>query len=100
MGYNYNSKFRNNRELDNLANSVIYNKVCKMIAEQFDVEAERLDGNISIINDLGADSLDIINLMISIEEEFEVVAPDDDTLENLQTIRELSLYIERAEHKE
>lgn len=99
MGYSYNSKFRNNRELDNLANSVIYNKVCKMLAEQFDVEAEYLDESTSIINDLGADSLDIINLMISIEDEFEVIAPDDNTLENLRTIRELTLYIERAEHR-
>ena len=69
---------------------MVLEKVKKILAEQFDVEEEKITPYTSIINDLGADSLD---LLMSIEDEFEVEVPDDE-IENIKTVEDLVKYIE------
>ena len=58
-----------------------------------DVEEEKITPYTSIINDLGADSLDVVDLLMSIEDEFEVEVPDDE-IENIKTVEDLVKYIE------
>ncbi len=72
---------------------MVLEKVKAILAEQFDVEEEKITADTSIINDLGADSLDVVDLLMSIEDEFEVEVPDEE-IENIKTVEDLVKYIE------
>ena len=68
-------------------------KVKKIIEEQLGVDAERVKPEASFIDDLGADSLDIVELVMAMEEEFNLEIPDDDA-EKLKTVQDVTSYIE------
>ncbi len=72
---------------------MVLEKVKAILSEQFDVEEDKINPETSIINDLGADSLDVVDLLMSIEDEFEVEVPDDE-IENIKTVDDLVKYIE------
>ena len=74
----------------------VENKVKEIIAEQLNVELSELDVSKSFINDLGADSLDIVELVMAMEEAFDVEIPDEDA-EKIQTVGDAIKYI--TEHK-
>jgi acyl carrier protein len=67
-------------------------KVKEIIAEQLNVEMSELEMNKSFLNDLGADSLDIVELVMAMEEEFELEIPDEDA-EKIQTVGDAVKYI-------
>lgn len=73
----------------------IESKVKEIVAEQLNVELKDLEPSKSFINDLGADSLDIVELVMAMEEEFEVEIPDEDA-EKIQTVGDAIKYV--AEH--
>lgn len=56
----------------------IYDKVKAIIVDQLGVEEEEVTMEASFIEDLGADSLDIVELIMALEEEFEIEVPDED----------------------
>ena len=68
----------------------------EMIAEQLNCEAETITADTSFKDDLGADSLDLFELVMELEEEFGIEIPSED-LEQLATIGDVAKYIE--EHK-
>ncbi len=72
---------------------MVFEKVKAILSEQFDVEEDKITPETSIINDLGADSLDVVDLLMSIEDEFEVEVPDEE-IENIKTVDDLVKYIE------
>lgn len=72
---------------------MVLEKVKAILSEQFDVEEDKINPDTSIINDLGADSLDVVDLLMSIEDEFEVEVPDEE-IENIKTVDDLVKYIE------
>lgn len=72
---------------------MILEKVKAILSEQFDVEEDTITAETSIADDLGADSLDVVDLLMSIEDEFEIEVPDDE-VENIKTVGELVKYIE------
>ena len=67
-------------------------KVKNIIAEQLGVSEEEIKGTSSFIEDLGADSLDIVELVMAMEEEFEVEIPDEEA-ENIKTVGDAINYI-------
>lgn len=67
-------------------------KVKKIIEEQLGVESDRVKPEASFIDDLGADSLDIVELVMAMEEEFEVEIPDEDA-EGLKTVQNVTDYL-------
>lgn len=77
---------------------MVFDKVCAILAEQLDVNAEDLTPETSIIDDLGADSLDIVDLVMTLEDEFDLEVPDED-IENIHTIGDLVTYIESRTDK-
>jgi acyl carrier protein len=78
----------------------IEEKVKDIIVEQLGVNPEQVTPQASFIEDLGADSLDIVELVMAFEEEFGVEVPDEDA-EKLQTVGDVINYIkERAKPKE
>ena len=72
---------------------MVLEKVKAILSEQFDVEEASITAETRISEDLGADSLDVVDLLMSLEDEFEVEVPDDE-IENIKTVGELVKYIE------
>ena len=74
-------------------------KVKDIIEKELGVERDKLTNEASFIEDLGADSLDIVELVMAFEEEFGVEVPDEDA-EKLQTVGDVIKYIEEKSSKQ
>jgi acyl carrier protein len=73
--------------------SSVADKVKSIIVEQLGVDEEEVTPDASFVDDLGADSLDVVELVMAFEEEFGVEIPDDDA-EKITRVREAIAYIE------
>lgn len=76
-----------------MSNDEIFEKVKKVIVEGLDVEEEKVELSSAFIDDFGADSLDIVELVMSLEEEFGISIEDQDA-EKLATVEDVVKYIE------
>lgn len=74
------------------AKDAIFDKVKAIIVDQLGVEEDEVSSESSFIEDLGADSLDIVELIMALEEEFEIEVPDEDA-EKLATVADAVSYI-------
>lgn len=72
---------------------MIFDKLKEMIAEQFTVDPESITQETSFVDDLGADSLDIVELTMALEEEFDLPEMDDEELKTLVTVGDVVKYI-------
>ena len=72
---------------------MVLEKIKVILAEQFDVEEDTIKNDTDLQDDLGADSLDVVDLLMSIEDEFEIEIPDEE-IENIRTVGDLVNYIE------
>ena len=72
--------------------SDVLKRVKKIVVEHLDVEAEKVTENASFIDDLGADSLDNVELVMAFEEEFDIEIPDD-SAEHIQTVGDAVKFI-------
>ncbi len=72
---------------------MIFEKVKSIIVDQLDVDESKVTMSANIQDDLGADSLDIVDLVMSFEEEFDLEIPDDQ-VENIKTVGDVVKYIE------
>ena len=72
---------------------MIFDKVKEILMDQLDVEEEKVTMEASIVDDLGADSLDLVDMVMSLEEEFDVEIHDDQ-VENIKTVGDIVKYIE------
>jgi len=72
--------------------SEVSDKVFQIISEQLDVPLEQVTATSRFIEDLGADSLDVVELIMTLEEEFDIDIPDDDAQE-LATVGAAAEYI-------
>ena len=70
-----------------------FDKIKNILAEQLDVDADTLTMETDIGKDLNADSLDVVEILMSIEDEFDVEIPDEE-IENIKTIVDVVEYIE------
>ncbi len=75
--------------------SEIESKVVDIIVEKLGVEKDEVKAEASFTNDLGADSLDTVELIMELEKEFGVTIPDSDA-EKIQTVGDAIAYIENA----
>ena len=75
-----------------MTTATIEQKVKNIIADQLGVGEEEIKPTASFIEDLGADSLDIVELVMAMEEEFEVEIPDEEA-ENIKTVGDAINYI-------
>lgn len=71
----------------------IQDKVTKIIAEKLSVELEEIVPEASFVDDLGADSLDLVELIMSMEEEFDIDISDEEA-EKMLTVKDAFDYIE------
>ena len=63
---------------------MVLEKLIELLCEQLDIEADEVNENTDIVNDLGADSLDVVDLVMTLEDEFDIEIPDD-AVENIET---------------
>jgi acyl carrier protein len=82
------------RRIDKVAS--VYDRVVEIVAEQLGAEKEKISKDTHFVNDLSADSLDVVELVMELEEEFDINIPDD-AAEKIQTIGQAVDYIEKAQ---
>lgn len=75
-----------------MENDEIFEKVKKIIIEQLNVSEDSVTKEASFIDDLGADSLDVVELIMALEEEFDMEIPDADA-EKIATVNDVVEYI-------
>ena len=73
---------------------MVFEKIRDILCEQLDLEEDLVSMDSNIADDLGADSLDIVDMLMSIEDEFEVEIPDEE-IENIKTVGDAVAYIEK-----
>lgn len=71
-------------------------RVIDIVAEQLGVDKEKVKPETSFVNDLGADSLDTVELVMELEEEFDINIPED-AAEKIQTVGQAIDFIEKAQ---
>lgn len=72
---------------------MVFEKIKKVISEQLEVDESIISEGSSITGDLGADSLDLVDLAMSIEDEFDIELSDE-ALDKIKTVGDLVVYIE------
>ncbi len=78
--------------------SSVEQQVKAIVAEQLGVKAEQVTSDASFVDDLGADSLDTVELVMALEEEFEIEIPDEDA-EKITTVQQAIDYINDRRNK-
>ena len=78
---------------------MVLEKVKAILAEQFDVDENKITADTDLQEDLGADSLDVVDLLMSIEDEFDVEVPDEE-IENIKTVGDIVKYVESASNED
>ena len=76
--------------------TAVQERVIDIVAEQLGVDKDKVSPETSFVNDLGADSLDTVELVMELEEEFDINIPDD-AAEKIQTVGQAIEFIERAQ---
>lgn len=66
----------------------MFEKVCKMLAEQLNIEASSIRPEQEVVKDLGADSLDVVELMMALEDEYGITLPEGE-VENVKTVQDI-----------
>ena len=72
----------------------MFEKLCKLIAEQFGVEPETITADTAFVDDLGADSVDLMDLSMALEDEFGMEEMDSDDIESIVTVGDLHKYMQ------
>jgi acyl carrier protein len=80
------------REVKRVATDGIFNRIREIIVDQLGVEEDEVVLEASFIDDLGADSLEIVELIMALEEEFGIAIPDED-VEKITTVGQAVEYI-------
>lgn len=75
---------------------MVLDSIKKILSQQFEVSAESVTAETSLVDDLGADSLDVVELIMSVEDEFGLSISDEDAVE-LTTVGKIVEYIERLQ---
>ena len=72
----------------------MFEKLCKLIADQFGVEPDSITADTAFVDDLGADSVDLVDLSMALEEEFGMEEMEADEIESIVTVGDLYKYMQ------
>ena len=75
---------------------MVLEQIIKMVAEQFMIDENEISADTSFVDDLGADSLDVVELTMALEETFSLPDTPEDELTNIHTVGDLAEYVSRA----
>ena len=71
----------------------MFDSVVEIIANQLQIDTDMIDGTSKVMEDLGADSLDVVEMLMTMEETFGISVPDED-IEELITVNDVVAYVE------
>ena len=71
----------------------MFEKLCALIAEQFGVEPETVTAETAFVDDLGADSVDLVDLSMALEDEFGIEEMSEEDMANIKTVGDLVEYL-------
>ena len=96
LAINLNSKYSEHKEL--LENKygggiIMLDKIKSIVVDQLGVDEDQVTEDASFVDDLGADSLDTVELIMAFEEEFDIEIPDEDA-QKIKTVKDVMEYIE------
>ena len=74
---------------------MVFEKIREIICSQFDVESETITGETNFLTDLGADSLDVVELAMNIEDEFGLGEISEEDIRSIQTVNDLVAYVSK-----
>ncbi len=72
----------------------MFEKLCKLIADQFGVEPDSVTADTAFVDDLGADSVDLVDLSMALEEEFGMEEMEAEEIETIITVGDLYKYMQ------
>ena len=72
---------------------MVYDKIIEMICEQFGMEADELNENTTFVDDMGIDSVDVVELVVELEDEFGLDEIPEEELRKIRTIGDLAAYV-------
>lgn len=75
---------------------MVLEQIIKMVAEQFMIDENEISADTSFVDDLGADSLDVVELTMVLEETFSLPDTPEDELTNIHTVGDLADYVSRT----
>ncbi|MBQ3275989.1 MAG: acyl carrier protein [Oscillospiraceae bacterium] len=75
---------------------MVLEKIIKMVAEQFMVDESEISADTSFTDDLGADSLDVVELTMALEESFSLPDTPENELMNIHTVGDLAAYVSKV----
>ena len=75
---------------------MVLEKICEMVAEQFLVEKDSVTAETAFVGDLGADSLDVVELTMALEEELSLPDTPEEELANIVTVGDLANYVAKT----
>ena len=87
---------RTRRLRGDMEDQVMYEKVCNMLAEQLDISADTITPQSEVVKDLGADSLDVVELMMALEDEYGITLPEGE-VENVKTVQDIVDMMEKLQ---
>lgn len=73
---------------------MVFEKLREILASQLDISEDQITMDTNIMDDLGADSLDVVEMIMALEDEFNIVITDE-TVRELYTVREVTEFIEK-----
>ncbi len=73
---------------------MVFEKVQAILSSQFEVETDSITLDTDLVDDLGADSLDLVDMLMSLEDEFNIGEVPDEMVEKIRTVGQLVTYIE------
>ncbi len=73
---------------------MVLEKLKEILSEQFEVDADSITVDTDIVDDLGADSLDLVDMLMSLEDAFNIGEVPDEMIEKVRTVGQLVAYIE------
>ena len=73
---------------------MVLEKIKGILSSQFDVSADSITVDTDLVDDLGADSLDLVDMLMSLEDEFNIGEVPDEMVEKIRTVGQLVTYIE------
>jgi len=72
---------------------MVFDKIRSILAEQLELDEDKITMDSDVLEDLEADSLDVVDLVMSLEDEFDIEVPDE-AIENFKTVGDIVRYVE------
>lgn len=72
---------------------MIFDKIKEILADQLDIEEDAITPDSLLVEDLGADSLDAIDIVMSVEDEFGIEVPDE-IIEKMESVKDITTFVE------